>query len=57
MQTTSDLYRELLSGSHWKETRLAIGETGKLITKLGDTITFGGTSILVGRSGADGGYD
>lgn len=57
MQTTSDLYRELLSGSHWKETRLAIGETGKLITKLGDTITFGGTSILVGSSGADGGYD
>lgn len=57
MQATSALYQELLSSRHWKETRLAIGETGKLITKLGDSITFGGTRILVGSSGADGGFD
>lgn len=57
MQETSALYQELLASKHWKETRLTIGETGKLITKSGDAITFGGTSILVGSSGADGGYD
>jgi len=57
MQKTSDLYRELLAGDHWEETRLSIGETGVLITKEGDDITFGGVSILVGATGADGGYD
>lgn len=57
MQPTSDLYKELLGLPHRVETRLTIGEAGKLITKQGDAITFGGTSILVGASGADGGYD
>lgn len=63
MQQTSELYKELLDGlysnapGYKAERRLAIGETGKLITKQGDSITFGGTSILVGASGADGGYD
>lgn len=57
MQKTSDLYRELLASNYRTETRLAIGETGRLITKQGDSITFGGTSILVGATGADGGYD
>lgn len=57
MQVTSDLYKELLASNHHKEVRLAIGETGKLITKSGDAISFGGVSILVGSSGADGGYD
>lgn len=57
MQQTSDLYRELLATNYRTETRLAIGEAGRLITKQGDSITFGGTSILVGASGADGGYD
>lgn len=57
MQATSALYQELLASRHWKETRLVIGETGKLITKLGDAVTFGSTRILVGSSGADGGYD
>lgn len=56
MQETSALYQELLASTHWKETRLAIGETGKLITKSGDAVTFGGTSILVGSSGADDGF-
>ena len=57
MQKTSELYQELLASNYKTETRLAIGETGKLITRQGDTITFGGTSILVGATGADGGYD
>lgn len=63
MQQTSALYQELLSdfqagkpGVKY-EPRLAIGETGVLITKQGDSITFGGVSILVGASGGDGGYD
>ncbi len=57
MQVTSALYKELLAANHKKETRLTIGETGKLITKQGEPITFGGVSILVGSTGADGGYD
>lgn len=57
MQRTSDLYQELLAGEHRKETRLSIGETGVLITKQGEDITFGGVSILVGATGADGGFD
>ena len=57
MQKTSALYKELLSADHSMETRLAIGETGVLITKQGEGITFGGVSILTGSSGADGGYD
>lgn len=57
MQETSALYQELLASNHKMETRLAIGETGVLITKQGDAITFGGISILTGASGADGGYD
>lgn len=57
MQKTSELYQELLAGDHWEETRLSIGETGVLITKNGEAITFGGVSILVGATGADGGYD
>lgn len=63
MQETSALYKELLSeyqagrSGVKVDTRLAIGETGVLITRLGDTITFGGVSILVGASGGDGGYD
>lgn len=63
MQQTSALYKELLSAYQdgqqdvKMETRLAIGEDGVLITKRGESITFGGVSILVGATGADGGYD
>lgn len=57
MQRTSDLYQELLASDHRKETRLSIGETGVLITEQGQKITFGGVSVLVGATGADGGYD
>lgn len=54
---TSNLYKELLTGDHSTEYRLAIGETGVLVTKQGEGITFGGVRILVASSGADGGYD
>ena len=63
MQQTSALYKELLaeyqSGNPGVkcETSLAIGETGVLITRQGESITFGGVSILVGATGGDGGYD
>lgn len=57
MQETSALYKELLSGRHWKETRLSIGDTGRLVDKSGNRITFGGTGILVAASGTDGGYN
>ena len=63
MHETSPLYKELLSEYQAGapevkfETSLAIGETGTLITRQGDSITFGGVSILVGTTGGDGGYD
>lgn len=56
MQKTSDLYQELRSGTYSVETRLAIGETGTLITEKGESISFGGTRILVGSSGPEGGF-
>jgi hypothetical protein len=57
MQKTSETYKRLIGADHTIETRLTIGEPGVLITKKGESITFGGLSILVGISGADGGYD
>ena len=57
MQNVSELYQEMLSADYNTDVRLAIGETGVLITKQGESITFGGVSILVGATGADGGYD
>lgn len=57
MQQTSDLYKELFSVHHKKEIRLTIGDTGSLITRQGERITFGGVGILVAASGADSGYD
>ena len=55
MQKTSALYRKILAGIHTKETRVSIGDTGFLVDKRGNGITFGGTRILVGASGADAG--
>lgn len=57
MQNVSELYQEMLAGDYDTDVRLAVGETGTLITKQGESITFGGVSILVGATGADGGYD
>lgn len=56
MHETSSLYKKLFAGTHRVETRVAIGDVGVLITERGDTISFGGTRILVARSGADSGY-
>ena len=56
MQTTSNLYKEIISGEHWKEYRLVIGEKGKLITELNEPILFGGFRILTSSSGADAGF-
>ena len=57
MQQTSALYKDILAGNYTVETRLAIGDSGLLVEKTGDYITFGGTRILVAASGADSGYN
>lgn len=57
MQETSSLYKKLLADpGHWKEYTLVIGETGSLVTEKSETITFGGTEILVASPGADSGF-
>lgn len=56
MQEISELYKKIISGNHRVEVSLVIGEKGRLITELNQTITFGGVAILVSRSGADSGY-
>ena len=58
MQNTSQLYKDIISSeNHWFETTLAIGESGRLIEKSGDYITFGGTAILVDSGGPESGFD
>lgn len=60
MQNTSQLYKDLLGKlGHgvYTETRLSIGENGRLIDQTGDAITFGGVSILTGSSGPENGFD
>lgn len=56
MQKTSDLYKDIITGTHRKEVSLAIGRTGTLATNNGERITFGGIGILIAMSDADGGY-
>ena len=57
MQETSSLYKQLLADpGHWKEYALVIGESGVLVNEHSETITFGGTAILVSSSGADSGF-
>lgn len=57
MQETSSLYKRLLADpGHWKEYALVIGESGVLVNEHSETITFGGTAILVASSGADSGF-
>ena len=56
MQETSEVYKRLYAGTHRVETRVVIGDIGFLIDNQGDYITFGGTRIVIGRSGADAGY-
>ena len=58
MQETSSLYKRLLADpGHWKEYSLVIGESGVLVNERSETITFGGTAILVASSGADSGFN
>ncbi len=58
MHTTSALYKQLLSNPNSRyETRLTIGESGRLMDERGNVITFGGDAILVGGTGPDAGYD
>ena len=58
MQWTSALYRQILSSEdHYFETRVVIGDSGNLITEHGEQILFGGTSIVVARTGPDSGFD
>lgn len=57
MQETSSLYKRLLADpGHWKEYTLVIGESGVLVNEMSETITFGGTAILVASTGADSGF-
>ena len=57
MQETSALYRRLIADdNHWFETTIVVGESGELITERGETILFGGTAIMVAKSGADYGF-
>ena len=45
MQTTSALYKEIIAGDHWFETKLVIGDEFYLIDESKNYITFGGTRI------------
>lgn len=56
MHDVTDTYRRIISGNHWKEVSLVIGEQGDLVTEMGDTILFGGTAINIASTGAAGGY-
>lgn len=45
MQKVSALYREIIAGEHWFETKLIIGDEFCLIDESKNYITFGGTRI------------
>lgn len=58
MQQTSDTYRRILvDNNHWFETTVVIGESGVLITELGERILFGGYAIIVARDGPSSGFN
>ena len=56
MQKVSQEYSDIVAGKHSFENRLCIGDSGALIDKTGDSITFGGVRILVDSGGPDTGY-
>ena len=57
MQQTSALYRRIVElSNHYFETTVVIGDRGNLVTERGEQILFGGTAIVVSRSGAESGY-
>lgn len=45
MQKTSALYKEIIAGNHWFETKMVIGDEFYLIDENKNYITFGGTRI------------
>lgn len=57
MYTVSSLWNTLLADrKHQFEISVVIGESGRLITRQGDRILFGGESILVAQGDAESGY-
>lgn len=57
MYQVSPLWSSIVSqDGHRFEISVVIGDTGRLITRAGEAITFGGTAILVAQGGADSGY-
>lgn len=57
MYTVSALYESIVAQTdHWFELDVILGESGRLITATGDTITFGGDRILVSQGGAGSGF-
>lgn len=58
MYAVTPLYLDIVSQKdHWFELDVVIGESGRLITRGGDTITFGGDRILVSQGGAGSGFN
>lgn len=57
MLETSALYRQIMAGTHWFETRLTLGENGVLLTEDGSTLLFGDDAILVDTGAPDDGYN
>lgn len=56
MQQTSDTYKRIIQGSHWFETAVTLGDSGRLVDGSGDLITFGGDAILVDTGGPESGF-
>lgn len=56
MQTTSQLYKEILQGPHWFENSVVIGDTSRLVDSDGGLILFGGDSILTDTGGPESGF-
>lgn len=56
MQTTSQLYKDILKESHWFETSVVIGDTSRLVDSDGGLILIGGDSILTDTGGPESGF-
>lgn len=57
MYDVSSLWNTLISEDHhYFEFSVVIGESGRLITRQGEVILFGGYAISIGQVRADGGY-
>lgn len=57
MYQTSDLYNRLITqDDSWFEYAVVLGESGRLITRQGQRITFGGVGITISQGGGDSGF-